>query len=177
MSRQSRYVLASEVANCGTLVMSKVQDASEDEKRSTIEYINEVLTEFQCKRQFGDDVLEKNWDDFTDDDFEGFMSTGYKLNDYVKLWFKQSDVFNSVYIMNKVMPQERLETIVRDIFADKECGDVFRIKGFLPVNDTGWIELNATAKKTEVRPIENGQEIIIVIGSNLVEDKIKRYFE
>lgn len=177
MSRQSRYVLASEVANCGTLVMSKVQDASEDEKRSTIEYINEVLTEFQCKRQFGDDVLEKNWDDFTDDDFEGFMSTGYKLNDYVKLWFKQSDVFNSVYIMNKVMPQERLETIVRDIFADKECGDVFRIKGFLPVNDTGWIELNATVKKTEVRPIENGQEIIIVIGSNLVEDKIKRYFE
>lgn len=177
MSRQSRYVLASEVANCGTLVMSKVQDASEDEKRSTIEYINEVLTEFQCKRQFCDDVLEKNWDDFTDDDFEGFMSTGYKLNDYVKLWFKQSDVFNSVYIMNKVMPQERLETIVRDIFADKECGDVFRIKGFLPVNDTGWIELNATAKKTEVRPIENGQEIIIVIGSNLVEDKIKRYFE
>lgn len=177
MSRQSRYVLASEVANCGTLVMSKVQDASEDEKRSTIEYINEVLTEFQCKRRFGDDVLEKNWDDFTDDDFEGFMSTGYKLNDYVKLWFKQSDVFNSVYIMNKVMPQERLETIVRDIFADKECGDVFRIKGFLPVNDTGWIELNATVKKTEVRPIENGQEIIIVIGLNLVEDKIKRYFE
>ena len=95
----------------------------------------------------------------------------------IKLWFKQSDVFNSVYIMNKVMPQERLETIVRDIFADKECGDVFRIKGFLPVNDTGWIELNATVKKTEVRPIENGQEIIIVIGSNLVEDKIKRYFE
>ena len=50
MSRQSRYVLASEVANCGTLVMSKVQDASEDEKRSTIEYINESAhRNFQCK--------------------------------------------------------------------------------------------------------------------------------
>ena len=41
----------------------------------------------------------------------------------IKLWFKQSDVFNSVYIMNKLMPQERLETIVRDIFADKIYSD------------------------------------------------------
>ena len=104
------------------------------------------------------------------------MSSGYRLYDLVKEWFRQSDVYNSVYIMNKNMAQEKLENIVRSIFADRECGDVFRIKGFLRAGD-GWIEINATSRKTEVRPIENGQEIIIVIGSGLVENRIKEYFE
>ncbi len=177
MSRQSRYVLASEIANCGTLVMSKTSGISGDKMKKTVDFVNETLKEFQCKRQFDGDVVTKEWDLFTDDDFERFMSTGYKLNDFTKLWFKQSDVYNSVYIMNKNFTREQITKIVERVFADSECGDVFRIKGFFSVGEDEWMEINATSNKTEIRSIDKGQEIVIVIGSNLVEDRIKKHFE
>ena len=84
MSRQSRYVLASEAANCGVLVMSKVDGVPSEDINSTISYVNSTLDEFQCKRRFGDDVMIKNWDELTDDDFAELMRSGYKLNDFVK---------------------------------------------------------------------------------------------
>lgn len=177
MSRQSRYVLASEAANCGVLVMSKVDGVPSEDINSTISYVNSTLDEFQCKRRFGDDVMIKNWDELTDDDFAELMRSGYKLNDFVKEWFKQSDVYNSVYIMNKNVPESKLEGIVHDIFADDKCGEVFRIKGSSRSDRNTWIEINATSQKTEIRPIENGQDIIIVIGSDLNEAGIMKYFE
>ncbi len=177
MSRQSRYVLASEAANCGILVMSKTDGVPETDIHSTVSYVNSALEEFKCKRRFGDDVMTKSWDDLTDADFAELMRSGYKLNDFVKVWFKQSDVYNSVYIMNKNVPENELEGIVRDIFADAKCGEVFRIKGFSRTDENTWIEINATSQKTEIRPIENGQDIIIVIGSDLHEANILKYFD
>lgn len=177
MSRQSRYVLASEAANCGILVMSKTDGVPETDIHSTVSYVNSALEEFKCKRRFGDDVMTKSWDDLTDADFAELMRSGYKLNDFVKVWFKQSDVYNSVYIMNKNVPENELEGIVRGIFADAKCGEVFRIKGFSRTDENTWIEINATSQKTEIRPIENGQDIIIVIGSDLHEANILKYFD
>lgn len=177
LSRQSRYVLASEAANCGIMIMSKTDGASVEDINSTVSYVNSALEEFKCKRRFGDDVMTKSWDDLTDADFAELMRSGYKLNDFVKVWFKQSDVYNSVYIMNKNVPENELEGIVRDIFADAKCGEVFRIKGFSRTDENTWIEINATRQKTEIRPIENGQDIIIVIGSDLHEANILKYFD
>ena len=157
--------------------MSKVDGVPGEDINSTISYVNSTLDEFQCKRRFGDDVMIKNWDELTDDDFAELMRSGYKLNDFVKEWFKQSDVYNSVYIMNKNVPESKLEGIVHDIFADDKCGEVFRIKGFSRSDRNTWIEINATSQKTEIRPIENGQDIIIVIGSDLNEAGIMKYFE
>lgn len=177
MSRQSRYVLASEIANCGALVMSKTSGVSEDEISHTKEFVNKTLEEFQCRRRFDGDVITKDWELFGSEDYERFMSVGYKLNDFTKIWFKQSDVYSSVYIMNRNFTREQLVDIVNRVFSDKKCGDVFRIKGFFSVEQDSWLELNATVHKTEIKPIDKGQKIIIIIGSDLMEDKIKQYFE
>ena len=168
MSRQSRYVLASEIANCGALVMSKTSGVSEDEISHTKEFVNKTLEEFQCRRRFDGDVITKAWELFGSEDYERFMSVGYKLNDFTKLWFKQSDVYSSVYIMNRNFTREQLVDIVNRVFSDKKCGDVFRIKGFFSVEQDSWLELNATVHKTEIKPIDKGQKIIIIIGSDPV---------
>lgn len=177
MSRQSRYTLASEIANCGTLLMSKTSGVPAEEIETTKKFVNDTLEEFQCRRRFDKDIVTKDWKEFGDEDFAKFMSTGYKLNDYVKLWFKQSDVYNSVYIMNKAVNISVIKDIVKRIFEDRECGDVFRIKGFLKDDSDSWVELNATRRKTEIQPIPVGQDIIIVIGSDLSEKNILAYFE
>ena len=54
---------------------------------------------------------------------------------------------------------------------------MFRIKGFLKDDSDSWVELNATRRKTEIQPIPDGQDIIIVIGSDLSEKNILAYFE
>ena len=42
------------------------------------------------------------------------------------------------------IPVEKLEEKVKQIFNDKECGNIFRIKGFMQSKPDQWIELNAT---------------------------------
>lgn len=53
-------------------------------------------------------------------------------------------------------------------------------KLFLPAaitdEDGGWIEINATHQKIAIGHIEKGQEVMIVIGENLLEDKINAYW-
>ena len=63
------------------------------------------------------------------------------------------------------------------LMQDVSAGHVFRVKGFLPKEDGTWLELNATSKEITLCPIENGQEILIVIGEDLVEEKIRAYFQ
>ena len=63
------------------------------------------------------------------------------------------------------------------ILKDKECGKVFRIKGFLKREDGSWMELNITHDQMFVEPIPKGQEVIIVIGEKLNQEKINQYLE
>ena len=68
---------------------------------------------------------------------------------------------------------------------------VFRMKGFMRVADDEnsgqseqtqekgqhWIELNATKNEITIHPLHVGQEVLIVIGEGLQEDKIKSYLK
>ena len=44
-------------------------------------------------------------------------------------------------------------------------------------DEDGWIELNATKKETVIKPIKEGHEIFIVIGEDLVQDEIDKYWK
>ena len=44
-------------------------------------------------------------------------------------------------------------------------------------NGKKWIELNATKNEITIRPLHVGQEVLIVIGENLQEEKIKSYLK
>ena len=65
----------------------------------------------------------------------------------------------------------------KKLFSDKSCGNVFRVKGFMKNEKEQWIELNATQKNLVISPIKMGQEVIIVIGEQLVEDAIRSCLE
>ncbi len=196
LSEQSNYMLASQIANAGKVIISRSQESTRDDLRHTVRHLNEVMEMFGCKRRFfcselglgpdpseisdkGDslpdprsDVLKKNWDDLTDDDFAAIASCGYILEDHVKLPFDRENDYDSVYIFKARTTKEDLTDRIRDLFADSSLGNIFRIKGFMPLEDGSWIELNATHRAIEVKPIERGQEIFIVIGEGLDKNKI-----
>lgn len=175
LSKESSYLLASQTANAGAVVLSKTQFSDENKINEKIRQINEALKAVNCSKKLGDNVIKKNWSDFTDDDFEKIESCGYELFDYTKNALP-SNAYSSLYFMNNDINPLEIREISHKLFSGKEYGSIFRIKGFLK-QDENWLELNATEKQFELSPKDNGQDIIIVIGENLNEKRIKEVFK
>lgn len=176
LSEQSDYLLASQLANAGRIILSRTQDATDKDIEHTVRHMNEVMEKFGCSRRFDKEIVTKPWDEFTDKDFEDIESCGYVLESHVKLPVSQENSFESLYFMNYHMSEAELREKSAAMMQDEACGNVFRIKGFMPVED-GWIEINATHREINIKPIEKGQEIVIVIGEDLVEERVREYFE
>ena len=124
-------------------------------------------------------------------DLDRIASCGYEIASYRKLEFEAEDAFTSLYFMNVKMTEKELREAAEKILSDPACGHVFRIKGFMRIDDdensgqseqaqengNHWIELNATKNEITIRPLHVGQEVLIVIGEGLQEDKIKSYLK
>jgi len=177
LSEQSEYLLASQTAQAGQIILSKTQECDMKQMEETMDHINQVLGEFQCERHFDGVKDVKLLEELGKEEFDQIVQAGYTHDTHTKLWFEQEEAFQSVYFMNLTMTEDKLRTAVQAIMQDESCGQVFRIKGFIQIEPERWMELNATKQKITMNPIANGQEIIIIIGEALVEEKIKSYFE
>lgn len=176
MSRQSDYLLASQTANAGKVILSRSQEASESEIEETIAHVNRAMEQVKCKRRFADEVMTKDWADFDDADFEKILNSGYVAENYEKMQLDSDMDYQSLYYMNVRMPEAELRKKAEEILKDSSCGHVFRMKGFMQREDGSWIELNATKKEICIQPIEKGQEILILIGEQLNEEAIQAYW-
>ena len=203
LSDEADFILASEVADAGCIVMSKSQDASPEEIQGTIEHVNHALEKVHCSRRFGKDfdgsdeagvrnnVIHKNWNEMSKEDFDQIADCGYEMASYRKPEFEAEDAFTSLYFMNVKMTEKELREAAEKILSDPACEHVFRMKGFMRVSDgesseesaqtqengQHWIELNATKNEITIRPLHVGQEVLIVIGEELQEEKIKSYLQ
>ena len=203
LSDEADFILASEVADAGCIVMSKSQEATPEEIQGTIEHVNGALEKVHCSRRFGknfegsseagvtNNVIHKNWDEMSKEDFDRIASCGYEMASYRKPEFEAEDAFTSLYFMNVKMMEKELREAAEKILSDPACGHVFRMKGFMRVDDKEsseesaqtrengqhWIELNATKNEITIRPLHVGQEVLIVIGEGLQEEKIKSYLK
>lgn len=255
LSEDAEYLLASEAANAGCVILSKTQEASKAEIEAAISHLNHAMQAVRCHRRFevrglcsdvlkadvlksdipgaaspganilsddilsgdilsadspgtdidipnasiwGADVICKNWESLTDADFEFIASCGYVNEDFQKRIVSEEE-FSSVYFMNVKMSVEELRATAERIFNDPTCGNVLRIKGFLPISSASgeagkaeklimcasdaptdtqqaWIQFNATRQEISIRPISTGQEVLIVIGEKLNEQAIRQYF-
>ena len=126
-------------------------------------------------------VIHKNWDEMSKEDFDRIASCGYVTASYRKPEFEAEDAFTSLYFMNVKMTEKELREAAEKILSDSECGRVFRMKGFMRIDSDSegqqWIELNATKNEITIRPLHVGQEVLIVIGEELQEEKIKSYLK
>lgn len=176
LTKQSEYLLASQISQAGMIVFSKLDATTSDGIKNTINQLNEAVSHFSCNRKFQNEILVKNWDSFTNDDFAKLTRCGYTKDHLSKLWFDKDDAFSSIYFMNLKLSKEMLITKIKALFSDSSFGNIFRIKGFLSDETENWLELNATKEQCSLTPISVGQEVIIVIGEDLNEERIQTYF-
>ena len=176
LSLQADYLLASEAASAGLVVMSRVQQAGAGECAAVIDHLNRALAHCHCARRFGADVLCKDWAALTDTDFARIDGCGWRQTSYVKLHFDEHEAFTSLYFLEAGRSVDQLKTAAQTLLHDAQYGHILRIKGFVP-DGGGWVELNAARDTMTVRPIPNGQEVLIVIGEGLQKDAIEKVIQ
>lgn len=191
MSAQEEYLMVSQSANAGKILLSKTQEASPQAIQNTVSHLNRIMEAFKCQRRFSlpggeteDDsssqkasiVFCKPWDDLTDEDFSSISACGWIRADHEKLWFDPKKAFSSLFFMHVKCSQKELQSAVTKIFEAKDLGSIFRIKGYLPLPDGEWLQINATPGNMITKHVPLGQEILIVIGQDLQEAALRPYF-
>lgn len=176
LSDQADYLLASEAANAGCIVLSRSQEAEDEEIENTVAHLNHAMEKVQCKRRFQNDIIIKDWDTFDNTDYEKLLSCGYVSESYRKMHIEEGETFKSLYFMNLDKTKDEITEAAKKVLEDGECGKVFRVKGFLKDKEEKWLELNATHQGIRTAPIPEGQEVVIVIGEEMNEAKIRGYF-
>lgn len=177
LSKEADYVLASEAADAGCILLSRAGEATEEQIKNTTAHLNRALKAIQCNRIIKDEILCRNWDEFTEEDFHKILNCGYVAEDYLKMDMEDRDVFDSLNFMNHGLTETELKSTAEAILKDKECGKVLRIKGFCRGTDNTWTELNATHHEITLQKTGSGQEVLIVIGENLNEAFVKKYIK
>ena len=175
LSDHSEYLLASQVANAGAVLLSRAADASEEDMIRTTDHLNRAMESVGCSRRFGSDVIACDWDDLTDADFARIMDSGYIPESYVKRHEALDGAYRSLYFLNQPLTADEAREKAQKLLGNPACGNIFRVKGF--VNDGGWMQLNATKKSLSLTPIAQGQEVIIAIGEELNEERIRDIVE
>jgi len=179
LSKESNYILASQVSCAGTILFSRVQELGA-EKDKTIEgvknHINRALKDIRCNKEIDKYIVSKPWDDLTDDDLEKIRNCGYERSPYVKEPIIRNNEYKTFFFVNLHIGKDELINRINKIFVDEKAGNVIRIKGFLPVEDNKWIEINATKKQFNICESNIGQEIILVIGEQMDKEVIDKYF-
>lgn len=181
LSDQMEYLLGSEAACCGKLLLSKAGHMTEEQQEQTaekiIERINSAMEYISCPRRFAmKDIIYKDWEKLTDEDYSKLMNSSYRSESYVKM-FSNDDIKSMThYFMHIRIKQSELENVIRSILNDPECGKIYRIKGSTQDDNGGWLKVNAVDGKIEIAPISEGQSVFIVIGDSIDRGKIDSYF-
>ena len=174
-----RYLLASQLAKAGTAVLSKMDEATEtaDYTVNIIKnYVNDCLMEFKCARQLDDLYVWKKVA-INDQDFSRISVSGYHSGEMIKLPVTDSNSFNSIFYFHVKTDVNKLEDTIKKIFNDSQNGRLIRLKGFIQTEDGGWLEVNATPRVVNISPIDVGQELFIMIGENLDQERIGEYWD
>lgn len=176
MSVHSDYMLACQLADAGSVILSRTKDADKSDIDNTIVHLNNALKNVRCSRVLDKEIICKDWDTFTEKDYEKILNSGYVMENYTKLFSQDDEGFQSVYYMNKKFTKDELQKIIKEVMDDKQCGNIFRVKGFMKISDNSWIQLNATHNEIRIEPIDKGQEVIIIIGEELDKQRLDKHF-
>ena len=176
MSVHSDYMLACQLADAGSVILSRTKEADKSDIDNTIVHLNNALKNVRCSRVLDKEIICKDWDTFTEKDYEKILNSGYVMENYTKLFSQDDEGFQSVYYMNKKFTKDELQKIIKEVMDDKKCGNIFRVKGFMKISDNSCIQLNASHNEIRIEPIDKGQEVIIIIGEELDKQRLDKHF-
>lgn len=175
LSEETQYLMASQIANAGCIVMSKADIATDQMIANARKQCDRIMDAIGCERQPDNAFIISDLSAMTDDVFEKIMQSGFRSADHIKRQVERDNSFQSLFYFYAVLDPAQLLDLSRRILRDPECGRVLRIKGSVKLEDHKWFNINATREQTFSEYTDRGQEAIVVIGESLQREKIDSY--
>ena len=171
-SEAADYLLASEAAGAGCIVLSKVKNVSAEQTETVKAHLEQAMKKVGCRRSLFGHIIASDWEQFTEEDYQRLMNCGYEPASYRKT--DAAAAFDSLFFMNLELTAEELKERTARLFEEPGCGHILRVKGFVKAEDGRWLELNATRREQTLAVSPDGQEVLIVIGEQLSKETIGR---
>ena len=171
-SEAADYLLASEAAGAGCIVLSKVKNVSAEQTEAVKAHLEQAMKKVGCRRSLFGHIIASDWEQFTEEDYQRLMNCGYEPASYRKT--DAAAAFDSLFFMNLELTAEELKERTARLFEEPGCGHILRVKGFVKAEDGRWLELNATRREHTLAVSPDGQEVLIVIGEQLSKETIGR---
>ena len=131
------------------------------------------MERFHSDRRFTEeDILAKDWQDLTPEDFAGIAMSGMIPADHVKLPVEQDSGYSTLFYFGTGMDEKKLQSCIARTFEDPSCGNVMRIKGFVRTGEDSRVQINATRRQVQIEPTAFANEVLIVTGEKLRRDRI-----
>lgn len=174
-SEAADYLLASEAAGAGCIVLSKVKNVSAEQTEAVKAHLEQAIKKVGCRRTLFGHIIASDWEQFTEEDYQRLMNCGYEPASYRKT--DAAAAFDSLFFMNLELTAEELKERTARLFEEPGCGHILRVKGFVKAEGGRWLELNATRREQTLAVSPDGQEVLIVIGEQLSKETIGRILE
>ena len=171
-SEAADYLLASEAAGAGCIVLSKVKSVSTEQTEEVKAHLEQAMKKVGCRRSLFGHIIASDWEQFTEEDYQRLMNCGYEPASYRKT--DAAAAFDSLFFMNLELTAEELKERTARLFEEPGCGHILRVKGFVKAEGGRWLELNATRREQTLAVSPDGQEVLIVIGEQLSKETIGR---
>ena len=167
LSEEEEYFFVSESSVCGRLIVTK-----RDSKNILIDldYLNSLYKKYNCPKILtSNDILYNDSIDYDN------LNIGYNNYPHIKMPYIDSNEFSSLYILDKDITEEKLDSIKDILFNDPRYGNVLRIKGFIYTDK--YYLINITKDSYLCEEIKEVQKVLIIIGRNLNKEKIEELFD
>ena len=175
LSEDSDFFLASQLANAGIIVLSRTQLASDSEIAATITHMKEAANKAKLDKYIESIIFAKDWSQLTSDDFKQISESGYSTHSYIKKLGTDDSSYKTLYFLELPMEKDGLEEKINTLMTDSSFGKILRAKGFL--QDQGqWYQFNATREDFQIAQMPVGQQVFIIIGEEINEEKTKEFF-
>ena len=177
LSDNSRKVLVSELAQAGVVLFSKSESYSGEIKEEAISIINTTMSEVGCQRLLTKEkLIDKSWDKLDNSDFCNIINCGFNQNSHEKVTTLGMPQYQTIFYFDFAMGIDELNKVLTEMFNDKSCGGVYRVKGIVNTADNKMTEINSTRYDRMTRQVDTGRAVLIVIGESINADALAKYF-
>ena len=177
LSEEAEYLLCSQIASAGMIILSHTDEVSPERTEETKRYLREALARFGAENALSRPVLGRTWEQLSAEDFSAFEACGCHPYGHIKQHVEDEGGFSSVFLLNCAPDRVSLEEKTRELFENAGYGKIFRVKGYIREEDGGWLCLNAARDKIRFEKSREGQDVLIIVGENLQEDKVRALFQ
>ena len=194
LSDEAQYLLVSQTASAGKIVLTHCVEAQAHEsagkeqaaghcglasdnlsavRERALARLNTVLERFQSDRRIiPDDIIARDGDELTQDDFVLIAAAGMIPADYARIPDDMRSGHGTILYSGLELEEQKINGIITEIFADGSCGKVMRIKGFVRAEGNLRIQVDATRHEVKTCRTPFAREVLIISGDELNEDRI-----